>query len=157
MSTGKKDWGEYNYISGLTDDEKTMVALVKASEAYKKDSDNIYKAFGLTFSQYNVLRVLNNSKEGKNSVTTTSKIMLVSSPNMTGLAKRLEKNGHIVRTQDPKDERITMLEITTKGKKVLTDIKRAHTKNIRNYLKNLSTKRKKGLLEDLKTVFANRR
>lgn len=153
--SGEPEWKTYNYKSGLKLDEKVMVALVKASEVYKKDSDAIYKDYGMTFSQYNVLRVLNNSKNGQNTVTVASKIMMVSGPNMTGIAKRLEKNGFILRKHDPKDERITVLEITPKGKRVLNNIKDAHNENIQNYLRGFSESEKKGLLENLKQVFGN--
>jgi DNA-binding MarR family transcriptional regulator len=149
------EWGEYNYKSGLKLDEKVMVALVKASEGYKKDCDCIYKNYGLTFSQYNALRVLNNSKNGQNTVTTTSKIMLVSGPNMTGIAKRLEKRGFINRKGDSEDERITILEITPKGRRVINNIKKAHEENIGNYLKGFSDKQKKSLLETLKRLINN--
>ncbi|MCG8684504.1 MAG: MarR family transcriptional regulator [Desulfobacterales bacterium] len=153
--SGEPEWKTYNYKSGLKLDEKVMVALVKASEVYKKDSDAIYKDYGMTFSQYNVLRVLNNSQNGQNTVTVASKIMMVSGPNMTGIAKRLEKNGFILRKHDPKDERITVLEITPKGKRVLNNIKDAHNENIQNYLRGFSESEKKGLLENLKQVFGN--
>lgn len=149
------EWNNFNYKSGLKLDEKVMVALVKASEVYKKDSDAIYKDYGMTFSQYNVLRVLNNSKNGQNTVTVASKIMMVSGPNMTGIAKRLEKNGFILRKSDPKDERITVLEITPKGKRVIENIKNAHNENIQKYLKGFSEQEQKGLLENLKQVFGN--
>ena len=151
VESEKKEWDGYK--SDLKIDEKVMVALVKASELFKKDSDAIFKNYGLTFSQYNVLRVLNYSKDGQNSVTNASKIMLVSSPNMTGIAKRLEKNGFIIRKNDPKDERVTLLEITAKGERVLKNIRAAHNENIGNYLRSFSGKRKKGLLEDLKRIF----
>lgn len=141
------------YKADLEIDEKVMVAIVKASELYKKDADAIFKNYGLTFSQYNVLRVLNNSKDGQNSVTNASKIMLVSSPNMTGIAKRLEKNGFIIRKNDSKDERITLLEITPKGKMVLKNIRAAHDENMRGYMQSFSKEEKKRLLEDLKRVF----
>ena len=151
----KSDWGEYRYKSGLKLDEKVLVALVKASEIYKKDCDAIYKNYGLTFSQYNVLRVLHNSKDGQNSVTIASKIMLVSGPNMTGVAKRLEKNGFILRKHDPNDERITLLEITPKGRRVIQNIQAAHYENISNYLSGFSGERKEALLKDLKQLFNN--
>lgn len=141
------------YKPALEINEKVMVALVKASELFKKDSDAIFRNYGLTFSQYNVLRVLNNSTGGQNSVTNASKIMLVSSPNMTGIAKRLEKNGFIIRKNDPKDERVTLLEITPKGKLVLKNINTAHHDNMRDYLKCFSGEEKKHLLEDLKQLF----
>ena len=141
------------YKPDLEIDEKVMVALVKASELFKKDSDAIFKNYGLTFSQYNVLRVLNKSTNGQNSVTNASKIMIVSSPNMTGIAKRLEKNGFIIRKNDPRDERITLMEITPKGKRAIENIKTAHDDNMATYLRSLSETEKKRLLEDLKHLF----
>lgn len=151
VESEKLDLGGYK--ADLKLNEKVMVAVVKASELYKKDSDAIFKNYGLTFSQYNVMRVLNNSKDGQNSVTNASKIMLVSSPNMTGIAKRLEKNGFIIRKNDSKDERITLLEITPKGKRVLENIRAAHDENMKNYLASFSEEEKKRLLQDLKRVF----
>lgn len=147
----KTDWGDYK--SDVQFDEKVMVALVKASELFKKDSDAIFKNYGLTFSQYNVLRVLNNSTNGQNTVSMASRIMIVSSPNMTGIAKRLEKNGFIIRKNDTNDERVTLLEITPKGKKVLENIRTAHYGNINSYLKGFSENDKKRLLENLKQIF----
>jgi DNA-binding MarR family transcriptional regulator len=145
------------FLNGYEDDleinEKVMVAIVKASENFKKDSDAIFKNYGLTFSQYNALRVLNNSKDGQNSVTNASKIMIVSGPNMTGIAKRLEKNGFIIRKRDPNDERITLLEITPKGKQVLKNINAVKDENIMNYLKSFSEEEKKRVLVDLKQIF----
>lgn len=141
------------YKADLAANEKVMVAVVKASELYKKDSDAIFKDYGLTFSQYNVLRILNNSKDGQNSVTNASKIMLVSSPNMTGIAKRLEKNGFIIRKNDTKDERVTLLEITPKGRRVLENIRAAHEKNMENYMRSFSDDTKNRLLGDLKRIF----
>ena len=44
------NWGGYK--SDVTMDEKVMVALVKASELFKKDSDAIFKNYGLTFSAW---------------------------------------------------------------------------------------------------------
>lgn len=142
------------YKPDLKINEKVMVALVKASELFKKDSDAIFKNYGLTFSQYNVLRVLAKSTNGQNSVTNASKIMIVSSPNMTGIAKRLEKNGFIIRKNDPKDERITLLEITPKGKRAIENIKTAHEDNMETYLKSFSKEEKQTLLENLKHMFS---
>lgn len=142
------------YKPDLEINEKVMVALVKASELFKKDSDAIFKNYGLTFSQYNVLRVLAKSTNGQNSVTNASKIMIVSSPNMTGIAKRLEKNGFIIRKNDPKDERITLLEITPKGKRAIENIKTAHDDNMETYLKSFAKEEKKRLLENLKHMFS---
>lgn len=154
MTDDKNNMELGGYKPDLKINEKVMVALVKASELFKKDSDAIFKNYGLTFSQYNVLRVLAKSTNGQNSVTNASKIMIVSSPNMTGIAKRLEKNGFIIRKNDPKDERITLLEITPKGKRAIENIKTAHEDNMDTYLKSFSKEEKQTLLGHLKHMFS---
>lgn len=151
--TNESDWGEYNYKNNMDFDEKVIAALLRASETIKKDLDITYKNYGLTFSQYNVLRILNNSKNGQNKVSITSRIMLVSSSNITGVTQRLEKSGLILRKQDPSDERITVLEITPKGSRILKNIQDAHLSKINSYLKDFSGEKKRNLLEDLKQVY----
>jgi DNA-binding MarR family transcriptional regulator len=146
----KKDWGGYK--SDLDVYEKLMVAIVKASETYKKDADAIFRNYGLTFSQYNVLRALNNSPNGRNTITIASRIMLVSSANMTGIAKRLEKNGFIIRKSDANDERITLLEITPKGQQAIKNISVEKDELIKTYLKSFTAEETSRVLEDVKRI-----
>ena len=103
-------------------DEKVLMAIVRVGEYFKRESAAIFRNYGLTFSQYNVLRALYASENEQNSISTVSKIMLVSGANMTGIAKRLEKNGFVIRKRDPQDERITLLEITPKGIQTIKNI-----------------------------------
>lgn len=151
--TNESDWGEYNYKNNMDFDEKVIAALLRASETIKKDLDLTYKNYGLTFSQYNLLRILNNSKNGQNKVSVTSKIMLVSSSNITGVTQRLEKIGLLLRKQDPSDERITVLEITPKGARMLKNIQEAHLSKISSYLKDFSKEKQRNLFENLKQVY----
>ncbi len=150
--TSERDWGKYNYKNDMDFDEKVIAALLRASEMVKKDLDTTYKNYGLTFSQYNVLRILNNSRNQQNTVSNTSKIMLVSSSNITGLTKRLEKSGLILRKQDPGDERITILEITPKGARILDNIQDSHSFKINKYISGISEQKKSVLLDDLKQI-----
>jgi MarR family transcriptional regulator, 2-MHQ and catechol-resistance regulon repressor len=151
--TSESDWGEYNYKNNMEFGEKVIAVLVRASETIKKDLDMTYKNYGLTFSQYNVLRILSNSKNGQNKVNIVSKIMLVSSSNITGVTQRLEKSGLLLRKQDPSDERITVLEITPKGSRILNNIQKSHLSKINNYLKDLSSQKQRNLFEDLKLLY----
>ncbi len=151
MKNKKTDWGGYK--SDLDINEKLMVAIVRASETYKKDADAIFRNYGLTFSQYNVLRVLSNSPNGRNTITIVSRIMLVSGANMTGIAKRLEKNGFIIRKNDANDERITLLEITPKGKQTIKNISIEKDDLIETCLKSFSEEEKNRLLENIKRLY----
>lgn len=141
-----------NYDSDLTFDEKVMIAVVRAAENYKRTHSAIFKKYGLSFPQYNILRVLESSENGRNKTSVVSKIMLVPGANMTGLAKRLEKNGFLFRKRDPKDERVTLLEITQKGRQSLSLIEKEKDEAIDFILQDLSQKEKTILLDHIKTI-----
>lgn len=64
-----------DYESDLSTDEKIIMALVRAAEQYKKESGDIFRKYGLTFSQYNALRVLDASAHGRSTITNVSRTM----------------------------------------------------------------------------------
>jgi DNA-binding MarR family transcriptional regulator len=140
------------YQNDLNLDEKVMMAIVRLAEFFKKNSANIFKNYGLTFPQYNVLRVLDSSENRQNTISNVGKIMLVSGANMTGIAKRLEKNGFLLRKSDPNDERITLLEITPKGREQLKNISSEKDANIASYLEHFSDEQKREVLTLLRSV-----
>ena len=107
------------YKSDMSIDERVLMAMVRIAERFKKNSLAIVRNWDLTFSRYNVLRVLDASKNGQNTMRNVNRIMLVSSANMSGIAGRLEKKGFIVRTSDPNDDRQKRLQITPEGTQVL--------------------------------------
>ena len=126
------------YRSDLSLDEKVMLGVVKVSELFKKESSALFRNYGLTFSQYNVVRVLGSSENGQNTITNIRKIMLVSGANMTGLSKRLERNGFLIRKGDDNDDRITWLEITPKGRQTLKNVTREKNQFVKELLEDYS-------------------
>jgi len=138
-------------------DEKVLMAMVRIAERFKKNSSAVVKKWGLTFSQYNVLRVLDASENGENTMKNVNRIMLVSSANMTGIAKRLEKNGFIVRKSDPNDDRIKRLQITSEGTAVLKEIADQKERSVKQYLIQYSDDQKAALLQDLREILTQTR
>ena len=110
------------YKSDLCTDERVLMAIVRAAEIFRRNHSGIFRNYGLSFPQYNVLRVLEASRNGRNKISDVSRIMLVPGANITGIAKRLEKDGFIIKKSDAADERVTILEITPKGKRTLKNI-----------------------------------
>lgn len=141
-----------SYKSNLTVDEKLLMAIVRAGEFYKRTVTAMFKKYDLSFPQYNILRVLDASENGQSKITSVSRIMLVPAANMTGLAKRLEKAGFIIRKSDPNDERATVLEITEKGKQTLTSIENDRDKCLDMMLSGFSTDEKVELLNRVKML-----
>ena len=150
MSDKKTDRGGYENSANI--DENVMMSIVRTAELFKKKAGAVFKNRGLTFSQYNVLRILDASPDGKNTMTNISRIMLVSGANMTGIVKRLEKSGFLLKMGDASDDRITVVEITSKGRDALKDIHTEKEKNLKEYMNIVSTDKKEEILGMLKQI-----
>ena len=144
-----------SYVSDLSTNEKVLMAVVRAAEIFKRTHSSIFRNYGLSFPQYNVLRVLDASRNGMNKISEVSRIMLVPGANMTGIAKRLERDGFLIRKSDSTDERVTILEITPKGKRTLKNIEKEKDRSIEIILKGFSGKEKKELLDKLTRLIEN--
>jgi DNA-binding MarR family transcriptional regulator len=144
--------GDTKYKNDLTFDERVMMAIVRAAENFKRTHSTIFKDYGLSFPQYNILRVLEASEMGQNKISVVGNIMLVPSANMTGLAKRMEQSGFLVRKSDPKDERVKLLCISEKGRKILKGIEKKKDKSIDILLKDFNQDQKAELLKAIKKI-----
>lgn len=146
---------ERTYKSDLSTDEKVLMGIVRVAEIFRRTHSAVFRNYGLSFPQYNVLRVLEASQNGRNKISDVSRIMLVPGANITGIAKRLEKDGFIIKKSDPKDERVTILEITPKGKRTLKNIENEKDEWLELMLKNLSENQKLDLLDKIKRILKN--
>ncbi len=143
------------YTSDLSIDEKVLMAIVRVAEVFKRNHSAVFRNYGLSFPQYNVLRVLEASKNSQNKMSDVSRIMLVPGANITGLAKRLVKDGFILKKSDEKDERVTILEITPKGKRTLKNIEKEKDEWLELMLKNLSKDQKLELVDKVRKILKN--
>lgn len=143
------------YVSDLSTNEKVLMAMVRAAETFKRTHSAIFRNYGLSFPQYNVLRVLDASRNGMNKISEVSRIMLVPGANMTGIGKRLERNGFLIRKSDPNDERVTIFEITPKGRKILKKIEQEKDQSIETILRGFSQNDKTEFLDKLKLLIKN--
>jgi DNA-binding MarR family transcriptional regulator len=132
--------------------EKIMIFIVMASETFKKNSSAILREYGLTFSHYNVLKHLVACEAGRDTVSNVSKHMLVTGSNVTGLAKRMEKAGLIERTNDEKDERLTILQTTPMALKALDAIRNIQEHHVDGYLQGYAKEQKEEILSVLRYI-----
>lgn len=131
------------------------MAVVRMAEVFKRSVSATFRKYKLSFPQYNVLRVLDATKNGQNRITNVSRIMLVPGANMTGIAKRLEKSGLLTRTSDPRDERVTLLTITPKGRTLLAKIEKERDQHMNTMLRGFSEDEKQDLLGKVKRLIRN--
>ena len=128
------------------------MAIVRTAELFKRNHSSVFRNYGLSFSQYNVLRVLDASTNGQNRMSKISRIMIVADANITGIAKRLQNDGFIIKKSDPTDERVTILEITPKGKKTLNNIEKEKDQWLEVMLADLSRSERLDLLEKTRRI-----
>jgi MarR family 2-MHQ and catechol resistance regulon transcriptional repressor len=113
---------QHNATIPLTLHDKLLLGIVRAAERLKREQGSVFKEYGITFSQYNVLRVLHSNGKAEITTSNVSKQLLVSRASISSLLKRLERQGYISRTRDINDERVIKLKITKKGISVIDGI-----------------------------------
>ena len=141
-----------NYTSNLSLDAKVLMGIVRLAETFKRIHSTVFRNYGLSFPQYNVLRVLEASNKGENTIGNVSGIMLVPGANITGIAKRLVKEAFIIKKSDPHDERVTILKITAKGKNTLKKIEEEKDEWLAIMLNDLSRTEKNDFLDKVRRI-----
>lgn len=133
----------------LTPHDKILLNIVRVAERLRREQGAIFKNHGITFPQYNVLRVLCTYPGGKTTTTNVSRKLLVPGPNLSALLKRLEKGGFLTRERDPNDERVILLEITSKGIKALANVEQEKNENLDKFFIDMTEKENRHMLKTL--------
>lgn len=113
---------------------KDMLQNILNALHLAKDTAQLYPDFppGMKTSHFHILYSLYNlGKDVK--ISDISNDMLITLPNITVLVKELEKMGLLIKKPSPDDRRVTLVELTDEGLKILTN-------HYLNYRKRLEEK-----------------
>lgn len=94
--------------------ELTKTVLATA-DVFLRESARLFRPFGLTAAQFNVLNILAAAPEGM-SQRQLGDLLVVDRSNVTGLLDRLEKAGWVRRHDHPEDRRIYRVCLTPAGR-----------------------------------------
>jgi DNA-binding MarR family transcriptional regulator len=109
---------------------QALLALVKLAGVLRKAGDRFFRGYGLTQSQFNILMVLRHTASEGCTQTELCRHLLVRGANMTGLVRRLEARGLIARDVDPADERVWIVRLTARGKRLLDRVEPEYYRRI---------------------------
>ncbi len=99
-------------------EQEANLNVLRTTDLLQNRLGRFFREYGLTPSQYNVLRILRGEGKPLPSLEIGSRmIQLV--PAMTGLIDRLEKQGLVNRRRCEEDRRVVFVEITPAAKKLL--------------------------------------
>lgn len=99
-------------------EEKFGLIFRRISNALKKDMDNHMKDIGLTMSQGMVLAFLNNAPDEALTQKAVEQFFGLQHPTVSGILKRLEKNGFVSCSQNQTDRRLKNISLTDKARNV---------------------------------------
>lgn len=101
--------------------EEVALNILRTSDQLQICFTRLFRDYGLTPSQYNVLRILRGQGNPLPILEIASRTITVV-PGITGLIDRLEEAGFVNRLRCEKDRRVIYVALTEQGSKTLTDL-----------------------------------
>ena len=102
-------------------EQEAVLNLLRTSDQFQNRFGKLFREFGLTPSQYNVLRILRGEGRPMPSLEIADRMIQVV-PAITGLIDRLERQDLVARRRCTEDRRVVYVEITPKALKALKQI-----------------------------------
>lgn len=99
-------------------EQEASLNILRTNDLLQNRLGRFFREYGLTSSQYNVLRIVRGEGKPMPSLEIAERMIQVV-PAMTGLIDRLEKQGFVERRRCEDDRRVVYIEITQKAKKLL--------------------------------------
>lgn len=129
--------------------------VLRTADALTEALESLLRPFGVTPTQYNVLRILAGAGKAGLSCSEISERMLTRDPDMTRLLDRLERAGLARRAREARDRRVITVRLAPKGRDLLRDVQVPAARFERRSLARLGARRLKaltGLLEDARAT-----
>ena len=95
-----------------------MLNILRTNDRFQNRFGRLFREYGLTPSQYNILRILRGEGKPLPSLEVADRMIQVV-PAITGLIDRLEKAGFVSRHRCEQDRRVVYVEITENALKLL--------------------------------------
>ena len=102
--------------------QEAMLNLIVAGDFVHTRLERVCTSFGITRSQYNVLRILRGVHPGGYTRGEIVERMLANAPDVTRLVDRLKKQGLVERNGAQEDRRLSIARITKKGLRLLDEM-----------------------------------
>lgn len=102
-------------------EQEAILNILRTADLYHNRLGRLLREYGLTGSQYNVLRILRGEGKPLPSLEIADRLIQVV-PAITGLIDRLEKQELVSRVRCDKDRRVVYVAITDKALRVLKEI-----------------------------------
>lgn len=100
--------------------EEAMLSVVRTAEVLRYAAADLFKPYGITSTQYNVLRILRGAGSAGLPCGAIAERMVTQDSDITRLLDRLSSQGLIARGRSEEDRRVVTTVLTAEGRKLLT-------------------------------------
>lgn len=125
-------------------EQEAVLNILRTNDQYQNRFGRLFREYGLTSSQYNVLRILRGEGKPMPCLEIGSRMIQVV-PAMTGLIDRLEKLELVRRERCTEDRRVVYIELTDKAAKLLSEMDEPVTELEKHLIGHLTRKELKEL------------
>jgi DNA-binding MarR family transcriptional regulator len=103
-------------------EQEVFLSLLRAADELMRDVEELLKPFGLSPTQYNVLRILRGAGDDGLACRDIGARMITRDPDVTRLLDRLEARQLIRRHRSTEDRRVVLAEISASGRALLKEL-----------------------------------
>ena len=103
-------------------EQEALLNVLRTADVFMQRISAALKLYGLSHSQYNVLRILRGAGADGLACREIGDRMITRDPDITRLLDRLEARELVTRTRDQQDRRVVMARITPEGLRLLAEL-----------------------------------
>ena len=133
-------------------EQETQLNIVRTGAMMMDEIEQFLKPYGVTATQYNVLRILRGSEPDGLCRNELRDRMLTRMPDVTRLLDRMEEAGLVARTREDEDRRMVRSRITTTGLELLAAVDGATLEEHKRRFRNLDEDQMRTLIDLLTLV-----
>ena len=132
-------------------EQEAQLNVIRTSSLLLDEIEQLLRPYGITATQYNVLRILRGSEPGGLCRNELRDRMLTRMPDVTRLLDRMEEVGFVARAREDEDRRMVRTRITPTGLKLLADLDNVAVREHKRRFQALSESQLQTLI-DLLTI-----
>jgi DNA-binding MarR family transcriptional regulator len=132
--------------------DEALLSILRTATVIEHGSNELLRSFGITMTQYNVLRILRGAGARGLCGREVGERLISSVPDVSRLLDRMAEMGLLAKERDAADRRHVTARITPKGRRVLTQATPALAEYGRARAERLSARALESLVEALEAI-----
>lgn len=133
-------------------EQEALLSVVRTSADLMDRFELFLRPYGITGTQYNVLRILRGSEPEGLCRNELRDRMITRMPDVTRLLDRMEEAGLVERTRDTEDRRMVSSRITKRGLDILATLDPLVAENEKQYFAGITREQTQTLIDVLQAI-----